>query len=68
MLEVHENGSIRKNYGDVHHRILETNALVRAAPENEVVARILVCAAIGVQPALREELVRAREVGRVVVQ
>lgn len=58
MLPVQQNSSIRKHQSDVHHRILQTDALVRAAAKHEVVARVLVRAALGVEPALGQERIR----------
>jgi hypothetical protein len=47
--------------GNIHDRILEPNALVRTATEDEVVLRILVCGGFWVKPTFREESIRIGE-------
>jgi hypothetical protein len=47
--------------GNVHVRILKSDALVRTGAKDEIVLRVLVCWVFRVKPTFREEGIRIRE-------
>lgn len=65
MLPLHHHRRGGKHKRDVHRRVLDSDAPVRAAAEHKVVLRICVRAACGIQPAVGVELLGRREDGGV---
>lgn len=57
MFPIQQHRSIREDQCDIRHGVLETDAFMRTASEDEVVAWVGVGASIFVQPPLRQELV-----------
>lgn len=61
MLEVHHDGGSSEDQCDVHSRILNSDASVGAAAEQNVVLRVLVGRSFGIEPTFGNEIVGLRE-------
>lgn len=57
MLPLHHHTRIRQRQRNIHNRILHADALMRPAAKHEIILRVLVRAAVLVQPAFGEQTV-----------
>ncbi len=66
MVPVHHDRCVAQADGDVHKRILDTDALVRTTAKDKIVARVAVREALGIGPAVGVQHLWLRVNGRIV--